>query len=346
MRYPWANILLLILGTVELATGLMGLIWGSPDRAIALQIHRIVGFSIALVLLWKARNILPPLRRRSRWKRQPVNFTIFTVALSLLLASLLLGLTWSNVGSFYFLGFSGVSWHIYLSVALVPLVAWHVVFHRWSLRPRFWADRRVFLKYGGITVGGLIFWRLSETALSAWSLPGMNRRFTGSYHAASFSGNAFPAVSWLNDRPEPVDSESWRLSVVGLVDTPLHINFRDVSAYTKTVTATIDCTGGWYSTQEWVGMPLKELLDRAGVKEGAASVTVRSVTGYYRRFSLAEIREYILGTTVGGERLSHWHGFPLRLVAPGKRGYDWVKWVERVEVNDTSKWLQPPLPLQ
>ena len=284
MKYPWANILLLILGAVELATGTLGLLWGAPDRAIALQIHRVAGFGIVLALLWKSRNILPPLRRRSRWKRQPVNFTVFSVALCLLLTSLALGLVWSNVGSFHFLWFSGLSWHIYVSAALVPLVAWHVVFHKWSLRPRFWADRRVVLKYGGIAVAGLVLWRLSETALSFWSLPGANRRFTGSYHAASFSGNDFPSVSWLNDRPAPIDGESWRLSVVGLVDTPLHLNFEEISDYAASVTATIDCTGGWYSTQEWTGVSLGELLDRAGIKEGAASVTVRSVTGYYRRF--------------------------------------------------------------
>ena len=60
MKYPWANILLLILGTVELATGTLGLLWGAPDRAIALQIHRVAGFGIVLALLWKSRNIIPP----------------------------------------------------------------------------------------------------------------------------------------------------------------------------------------------------------------------------------------------------------------------------------------------
>ncbi len=74
-------------------------------------------------------------------------------------------------------------------------------------------------------------------------------------------------------------------------------------------------------------------------------MTVRSVTGYARRFSLEEAEGYLLSTRVGGDPLSHRHGFPLRLVAPGKRGYDWVKWVTAVEVNDTGKWWQPPLPL-
>ena len=75
-------------------------------------------------------------------------------------------------------------------------------------------------------------------------------------------------------------------------------------------------------------------------------MTVTSVTGYYRRFSLDEARRYVLATHVGGRELSHGHGYPLRLVAPGKRGFEWVKWVASIEVNESSKWLQPPLPLQ
>ena len=112
------------------------------------------------------------------------------------------------------------------------------------------------------------------------------------------------------------------------------------------LTATIDCTGGWYSTQRWRGVPVAEVLALAGPTEAAASVTFTSVTGYYRRFSLDEAGRYLLATHVGDQALSNGHGFPMRLVAPGKRGFEWVKWVERIEVNKTSKWLQPPLPLQ
>ncbi|MFW6265821.1 MAG: molybdopterin-dependent oxidoreductase, partial [Halanaeroarchaeum sp.] len=46
-----------------------------------------------------------------------------------------------------------------------------------------------------------------------------------------------------------------------------------------------------------------------------------------------DAREALLATHVGGERLTHGHGFPLRLVAPDRRGYQWVKWVEEVRVS-------------
>ena len=89
-----------------------------------------------------------------------------------------------------------------------------------------------------------------------------------------------------------------------------------------------------------------DLLARAGPTDAASSVTFTSVTGYYRRFSLDEARGYILASHVGGETLAHGHGFPLRLVASDKRGFEWVKWVVDVRVNETPKWLQPPLPIQ
>ena len=72
----------------------------------------------------------------------------------------------------------------------------------------------------------------------------------------------------------------------------------------------------------------------------------RSVTGYGRRFPLDEAGDLLLATRVEGETLSAGHGFPLRLVAPGRRGYDWVKWVAELEVSRDPAWLQPPLPLQ
>jgi DMSO/TMAO reductase YedYZ molybdopterin-dependent catalytic subunit len=74
-------------------------------------------------------------------------------------------------------------------------------------------------------------------------------------------------------------------------------------------------------------------------------VVVRGVTGYSRRFSLATARGALLATHVGEDALGHGHGAPLRLVVPGHRGYDWVKWVTRLEVSRLPGWWNLPLPL-
>ena len=61
---------------------------------------------------------------------------------------------------------------------------------------------------------------------------------------------------------------------------------------------------------------------------------VISHTGYRWTFELRDAPGLLLANGVGGEALSHEHGAPVRLVAPGRRGLEWVKWVVRVELHD------------
>ena len=163
-------------------------------------------------------------------------------------------------------------------------------------------------------------------------MPGARRRFTGSYDAGSFTGNAFPATSWVADRPRPL-ARGYRLTVAGSVQRPLAIAAAELDRG-DALTATLDCTGGFFSTQHWRGVSLGRLLDEAGVEPGARHVRVISRTGYRWSFGLDDARALLLATHVGGEPLTHGHGAPCRLVAPGRRGFQWVKWVERVEVHD------------
>ena len=90
------------------------------------------------------------------------------------------------------------------------------------------------------------------------------------------------------------------------------------------------------------GVPLGRLLHRG---PGTQSVYVHSVTGYWVRFPISDLDRLLLATQVGGAPLSADHGFPARLVAPGRRGYWWVKWVDRIEVQTTPSWWQPPFPI-
>jgi DMSO/TMAO reductase YedYZ molybdopterin-dependent catalytic subunit len=134
-----------------------------------------------------------------------------------------------------------------------------------------------------------------------------------------------------------VDPATWRLHVAGRQHTATDLDRGDE------VTATLDCTGGWYASQTWSGVRLDRLLaDRELPRD--ASVDVISVTGYRRRFPARDAPHLLLATRVGGEPLSRGHGFPARLVAPGRRGFWWVKWVHRVEVVDEPWWWQPPVP--
>ena len=341
MRYPWANILLLLFILSDMLSGFFGLISGSEDRVIYIQVHRVSGYGILAVLSWKGANIA----RSFKWpKKKPVRIASLALAV-VLVVTLALGLVWSIFGDFSWWMFSGVSWHIYAGVVLAPLLLWHGWYMFRGPPISFWAERRSVLRLGGLAVVGFLAWQLSEGIARAGSLAGSTRRFTGSYEAGSFSGNDYPVVSWLNDRPQPINPDTWSLRIFGEVENELTLTYADLTPLSEE-TATIDCTGGWFSKQHWDGVSLSRVLSQVGPSETTRSVLVRSVTGYYRRFPFDDAQHFLLATHVTGERLSHGHGFPVRLVAPGRRGFEWVKWVTEIEISETPSWWQPPLPTQ
>ena len=342
MRFPWANIALVALFTFELVTGYLGLTHSNPEWVAAMHLHRIAGFAILSLFLWKSRNILGSFRTRSNWKGSPETMLASTALLVGLLAVLGLGLAWSHIGPYSFLGFSGTTIHLNLALLLVPLLAWHSLKHKISFRTRYMAGRRNFLRYSGIAIAGLALWQVSERLLDLSGAATADRRFTGSHLE---DGPDFPVTMWLNDRVPGVDARAWRLKVNGHVERPYELDYEELQTWNSRVTATLDCTGGWYTTREWEGVRVPDLLGRAVPKAGAGSITIRSRTGYFRRYSMEEAGRALLASRVDGAALSQGHGFPARMVEPHKRGYDWVKWVDEITVNDTSKFWQPPLPL-
>ncbi len=332
--------MLLFIGA-ELVSGYFGLTSGSEERAFHIQVHRVAGYGILAVLGWKTVNVL----RSLKWPARAGVRVASLILTLLLLVTLALGFAWAWIGPFYWGPFSGVSWHIYVGVAIVPLLAWHAWHMVRHVQIGFFAERRLLLRAAGLAVAGFVGWRVSESVVRAAELSGQSRRFTGSYETGSFSGNSFPRVSWLNDRPDRVNVEEWNLDVFGAAERQLTLSYDDLSRGAETV-ATLDCTGGWHSTQRWSGVWVSEILDVVEPSGSARSVVVRSVTGYYRRFSFEAARGFLLATEVGDETLSHGHGFPVRLVAPGRRGFEWVKWVTEIEVSEAPAWWQPPLPVQ
>ena len=114
---------------------------------------------------------------------------------------------------------------------------------------------------------------------------------------------------------------------------PALLNYADLAAQpTAEAQAVLDCTGGWWTEQVWRGARVGDVLAGAGPLPDATEAAVQSVTGHRIVFPLDELRAAVLATHVGGEPLSIAHGFPVRLAAPGRRGYYWVKWVSRIDV--------------
>ena len=342
MRAPWANVLLLLLLVVQILSGYLALTNGELDDRWMVWLHGIGAYAIILLLVWKGQIIVDTLRRKNVWTNAR---RIFLFLLLLLVLTLVSGIAWTIWGPLYLGGFSVISLHIYLAVPLIALMAWHAWRQRFVMRLPPSRDRRLFLRALALAAaGGLTLEVMNRLRLQG--LAQMPRRFTGSYETGSFASH-FPTVSWIADRAPVVDGQTWELLLDGAVREPLIFSYAHlVDLAEDEMTAVLDCTGGWYSEQVWRGVRVDRLLAAGGLGETARSLTFESLTGYKRRFAIAEAGDLLLALFVAGEPLNQGHGFPARLVAPGYRGYDWVKWVGRIHVNRSGPGWQPPLPLQ
>ena len=326
MRHKWVNLILLALVAGELVTGAIGLMSGNSRHEIVLQIHSVLGYSIIAVLAWKTALALYSLKRPSRGRPRQVAVLVSV----LLLTTLSIGVVWSTGGFWTVEGITGMSLHIYAGAAILPFIAWHAWAYTARFRVGYSAERREVLRFGSVLAAGTAAWVVSENIIRAIPTPGANRRFTGSHERRSYEGNVFPTTSWLNDKPDEIDTDTWRLKIVDVDGKSTSLSLLDLEegltrARFSELEATLDCTGGWFSHQIWSGMYLRDVLEATGMNAEARSCIVHSVTGYTRRYSSSEFGEIMLATRVGGDLLWHGHGAPLRLVAPGRRGYDWVK---------------------
>lgn len=328
------NQALLVALVLAFGTGVATIAVGSGNGALVAIGHGIAGLAVVLLIPWKSRVVRAGLRR-SRFGRW---LSLLLAALAVL--TLIAGIGYATGALRMVAGLTGMWWHIAFGVALVPLVLWHVV-ARGIERRRTDLSRRALLRTGVVGAGAIGLYAVLAGLINVLALPGSRRRFTGSYETGSFSPEAMPPTIWLADVVPLVDPDEWRLMITdGRATRQLALS--DLAAAGARLRATLDCTSGWYSQQDWTGAPLAALLQRGPADR---SVFVHAVTGYWVRFPIADLDHLLLATSVGGLPLAPEHGFPARLVAPDRRGYWWVKWVDRIELESTPPWWQPPFPI-
>jgi DMSO/TMAO reductase YedYZ molybdopterin-dependent catalytic subunit len=162
-----------------------------------------------------------------------------------------------------------------------------------------------------------------------------------------------------------IDRARWRLRVEGLVERPREWTWEELAALPeRSVFATVECAGngrsflrerapgvqwgaGAIGHAEWTGVPLRLVLERSGVRPGAAEVLFEGgdrgseadhpePMPFARSLPLAKALhpDTLLARRMNGEELDPLHGYPLRLFVPGWYGVASVKWLTRIEVLD------------
>jgi hypothetical protein len=324
------NLGLLALLAIAFLTGWLAFAYATAPARWALAVHSAGGFAILALLPWKSM-----VARRGLERPRPGRWASILLAV-LVLISLVAGILHSAGLLVYWGPLTAMEFHVGAAIAAVPLVIWHVVARRVRIRATD-LSRRSALRAGVIVAGAAAVYATSELVVRAAGMPGAARRFTGSYEAGSFDPALMPVSSWMFDSIPQIDQSSWRLRA-GSREWP----YAELYAFDDRLTTTLDCTGGFYSTQDWAGARLDRLI---GSPSGT-SVRVVSATGYDRRFPLERASSLLVATRFGGRPLDPGHGFPARLVVPDGRGFWWVKWITAIEVDDLPHWWQSPFPLQ
>jgi DMSO/TMAO reductase YedYZ molybdopterin-dependent catalytic subunit len=193
--------------------------------------------------------------------------------------------------------------------------------------------RRGFVKLAaiGVAVSAASWWLVKEENPPAPLNASENTNL--SQTGASTVGPPNFPVTWNGDIPQNVDPSTYRLGVDGDVANPLQLTLEELEAMpTVEKNLPIRCVEGWSALVLWEGVPLSDLLSRAGAPAKFDHVTVESVAGY-----TTEIRQIVVANSntmialkAGGVPLTVDHGYPARLVLPGAHGLDWVKQVGRV----------------
>lgn len=144
-----------------------------------------------------------------------------------------------------------------------------------------------------------------------------------------------------------VDETTWKLTIDGMVDRPLSFTYADLLdmplvEHDITLTCVSNEVGGnLVGAARWLGVPVADLLEQAGIKPGADQLLSTDVDGFAISTPLSTLvdgRNALIAVGMNGETLPRAHGFPARLVVPGLYGFvGATKWITGMTVSTYAK---------
>ncbi|MFB6121568.1 MAG: molybdopterin-dependent oxidoreductase [Halobacteriaceae archaeon] len=149
----------------------------------------------------------------------------------------------------------------------------------------------------------------------------------------------------INRQDPVVRADSWTLTVTGAVASPAEYSLDDLIDHPDAVSVPVtmvcisnEVGGDLISTTTWQAVPLDALLDSAGVRDEAVDVVTRAVDGYSEAIPVEAAREMaaFVAFGAGGSTLRSAHGFPARLLLPGRYGMKSTKWLTEIELSTSE----------
>ncbi|MDF8334682.1 molybdopterin-dependent oxidoreductase [Novosphingobium cyanobacteriorum] len=177
--------------------------------------------------------------------------------------------------------------------------------------------------------------------------------------------DAFFVRYHLSGLPQVIDPATFRLRIGGHVGQPLDLSLASLKRDfpVSEIVAVNQCSGnsrgfveprvgggqlgnGAMGNARWRGVPLKALLDKAGVREGARQVTFNGldnppldgIPDFVKALDIDHARdgEVLVAFQMNGQDLPFLNGYPLRLIVPGHYGTHWVKHLDEINVVDAQ----------
>ncbi|MCK4572304.1 molybdopterin-dependent oxidoreductase [candidate division WOR-3 bacterium] len=142
--------------------------------------------------------------------------------------------------------------------------------------------------------------------------------------------------------PQHINIEDYKLEIYGLVEKPIKYTYDEIrSKFDKNKkVVTLHCVEGWSVKILWEGVQVEDIIEESAVKEEANTMIFYAHDGYSTSLPLEYILEndIMIAFKMNDIILPPERGFPFELVAEGKWGYKWIKWIIKVELSDNENY--------